>query len=285
MTPTKTTFVPRYAVYSPDISNHSAYAVAHPETQEIISQATHPSKHASAPLTWELEDAFAIAQGLQHKFGHSWKLVLAPGPCPQCGRQVLADDDDVWYPINRDRQEWRAGCNEHDFGCGYEAIGASNREVLAHWNGVDAPVYPTEDIAKEEPAELPRSSSYVVPVLLPKPLLYTMAKTSNANHITLRDIVVVHLAAGFDDFDIRSLRESAAKLLGACAESMSKSQGADASYWLFKEQKSWHSANVTNLLVGAEKGLVVRLRLAAKAHGLPVPEFCGLMVANGFAVA
>lgn len=65
--------------------------------------------------------------------GEQWRVEEAPLPCPCCGRELLVDDLDFLYPQNREWTSWRAGCNEHDFGCGYEVFGATADEVFAKW--------------------------------------------------------------------------------------------------------------------------------------------------------
>lgn len=70
--------------------------------------------------------------------GMMWVAVLAPSPCPSCGREMEGDDLDFCYPENRTRQSWRAGCNEHDFGCGFEILAPSRKAALQAWNAASA---------------------------------------------------------------------------------------------------------------------------------------------------
>lgn len=50
--------------------------------------------------------------------------------CPECARDIEDDDLDFCYPLRRERDLWRAGCNTHDGGCGFEVIKPSEHEVL-----------------------------------------------------------------------------------------------------------------------------------------------------------
>ena len=68
--------------------------------------------------------------------GVVWVLHLAPGQCPACRRVIWADDLDFCYPLNRQRTLWRAGCNEHDGGCGFKVEGVSFEDVMRLWNGL-----------------------------------------------------------------------------------------------------------------------------------------------------
>lgn len=124
---------PRYAVRH---CTRSTFIVMDPTTQ-ILEVGVSVSDHL-APMTWTLTEAQAVAElfatrdceGLAPK----WTLVLVPNPCAGCGRVIDVDDGDFCYPENRDRTKWRAGCNEHDFGCGYEVTAATRDEALAKWN-------------------------------------------------------------------------------------------------------------------------------------------------------
>lgn len=70
--------------------------------------------------------------------GMIWVAVLAPGPCPSCGREMEGNDLDFCYPQDRSRASYRAGCNLHDFGCGFELTAPSRKAALQAWNAASA---------------------------------------------------------------------------------------------------------------------------------------------------
>jgi hypothetical protein len=117
---------------------HSAaiegYAVKHPGSGKVVSNRSFENGYCERPLTLPLSEAQALAGMLNHKTGKPWVLRLAPHPCPRCQRDIWADDRDFCHPNNRERTEWRAGCNEHDFGCGHEVLGTSFEDVMTKWN-------------------------------------------------------------------------------------------------------------------------------------------------------
>lgn len=98
------------------------------------------------------EQALALADKLSTETdGPGWTVGLAPRACPSCGRQVTPDDLDFCYPTHR-RTQWRAGCNQHDFGCGFEveAPVASADAIIGLWNSAQLFEYPAGDYARVE---------------------------------------------------------------------------------------------------------------------------------------
>lgn len=108
------------------------YAVAHPDTRKIVSQEV-VGRHC-APVKVPADDVDEVLRELAAAYPGDWRRELAPGPCPSCGRKIWANDLDFIYPENRERTSWRAGCNEHDFGCGFEVTAPSRLEVVQAWN-------------------------------------------------------------------------------------------------------------------------------------------------------
>ena len=72
------------------------------------------------PLTLPRDQAEALASFLSETQSQTWEARATHRPCPACGRDIWADDLDFLYPLKRDYSEWQAGCNLHDFGCGFE---------------------------------------------------------------------------------------------------------------------------------------------------------------------
>jgi len=125
----------RYALREVVQDRLHGYAVKHPESGEIVSNRSFKNGYCEQPLTFLQADAQALAEALRAQTQVTWVVELAPGPCPQCGRVIWADDLDFCYPANRERTRWRAGCNEHDFGCGYNIEGDTFESVIRRWNG------------------------------------------------------------------------------------------------------------------------------------------------------
>ncbi|KVP96875.1 hypothetical protein WJ96_06795 [Burkholderia ubonensis] len=111
------------------------YAVRHPESGALVSNRSFDNGYCVQPLTFDKAEAETHAAALHAATGTVWVLELAPGPCPACRRVIWADDLDFCYPLNRERTRWRAGCNEHDFGCGFEVEGNSFVDVMRLWAG------------------------------------------------------------------------------------------------------------------------------------------------------
>lgn len=142
------------------------YLFAAPESEEPIPGALlddNPYNHP--PLTFTRERAEQLAAAQNRKEGRtSWRVELAPAPCPSCGRIMWANDHDFCYPSTRERTHWRAGCNEHDFGCGFEVRVAVPLETedcgkyqtrgyltaLEAWNTVQVYEYPSARYARVE---------------------------------------------------------------------------------------------------------------------------------------
>lgn len=124
----------RYALREQVSDRHPGFAVRHPETGVLVSNRSLHNGYCIQPLTFPKEEAEAHASALRASTAVTWVLELAPGPCPSCKRVIWADDLDFCYPLNRERTLWRAGCNKHDFGCGFELRGDSLGDVLRRWN-------------------------------------------------------------------------------------------------------------------------------------------------------
>lgn len=123
-----------YAVREVGGESIPGYAIYRPGSMELISNRSIPNGYCEQPLTFPLALAQAHAQALSAHHGKPWIVELAPNPCPSCGRVIWADDRDFCYPTSRERTRWRAGCNEHDFGCGFELEASSWDEAMRRWN-------------------------------------------------------------------------------------------------------------------------------------------------------
>ena len=126
-----------HALYIKREEARDEFIVKHPETGELVSRETLPDTYCNKPAIFKHEEALELAVKLKLETDRDWQLVWAPKPCPSCGREIWADDLDFCYPQNRERTKWRAGCNEHDFGCGFEVTGSSEREVMLKWESYD----------------------------------------------------------------------------------------------------------------------------------------------------
>lgn len=113
--------------------NVPSYAVLDPLSSRILPSREHEHLYASRPLTISKKEAEALAAALTRETGREWFAEEAPTPCANCGRDIWADDLDFCYPGNREMTSWRAGCNEHDFGCGHEVEADSYEAVMAAW--------------------------------------------------------------------------------------------------------------------------------------------------------
>lgn len=125
-----------YAIREVTEHHIPSFAVVHPETGQLVSNRSIPNGYCHRPVTYGLVAAQAEANELTQRTGFLWEVTLAPNPCPSCGRSLWADDLDFLHPSNRERSAWRAGCNTHDGGCGFELEGPSALEVLRAWNAV-----------------------------------------------------------------------------------------------------------------------------------------------------
>jgi hypothetical protein len=113
----------------------AGYAVRHPQTGELVSNRSFENGYCVQPLTFPRDEADAHVAALVAATGLTWVVELAPGPCPACQRVIRADDLDFCYPLNRERTHYRAGCNKHDFGCGFEIRSDSFEGAIRRWNG------------------------------------------------------------------------------------------------------------------------------------------------------
>lgn len=124
-----------YAVYCRDENGRrDDYAAEHPATGALVARKPLAGDSRIAPATLARPRALELARQLQEQTGRAWLIEPAPNPCPACSRVIRADDLDFCYPQTRERKTWRAGCNEHDGGCGYEVIAASFEAVMQAWN-------------------------------------------------------------------------------------------------------------------------------------------------------
>jgi hypothetical protein len=124
-----------YALREQVADGHAGYAVRHPQTSTLVSNRSFENGYCVQPLTFPRDEAVAHAAALQAATGVTWVVELAPGPCPACKRVIWADDLDFCYPTNRERTLYRAGCNKHDFGCGFEIRSDSFEGAIRRWNG------------------------------------------------------------------------------------------------------------------------------------------------------
>lgn len=116
------------------------YLVEHPETGELITYESLASPWRRSPALRLQEEAQAKASELQQRTGEPWHIELAPNACPSCAREIDVDQLDFCYPRGPKSGLWRAGCNEHDGGCGFEIEGDSYEDVVTKWNQVDTKV-------------------------------------------------------------------------------------------------------------------------------------------------
>lgn len=115
------------------VKQSNAFAVLDPVSKLPVSNQM-PNGYCLKPLTLALAQAQALAAALTTQTGQSWTIEIAPHPCPLCERKIWAGDLDFCHPTSRERTAWRAGCNVHDFGCGYEVTANSKEAVMAAWN-------------------------------------------------------------------------------------------------------------------------------------------------------
>jgi hypothetical protein len=127
-----------YAIRCVQPDRH-AFVVRNPLTGELANYRDLDDGYCIRPLTVALEEAQALLDEFRKLVPHGddWALQLAPRPCPACGRDIWANDGDFLYPKTRELKAWRAGCNEHDGGCGFELTASGTRQdMLASWNAV-----------------------------------------------------------------------------------------------------------------------------------------------------
>lgn len=132
----KNNYSPRYAIRTVNASAFSGrrFVVVHPKTKAIVSSETVAAGSWGPPPTYPLAEAQAIANRFTAETGEEWAPLLAPERCHSCGRDIAADDYDFCHPTDRTYTRWRAGCNKHDFGCGFEVLGGSRDTAVQAWN-------------------------------------------------------------------------------------------------------------------------------------------------------
>jgi hypothetical protein len=133
----------RYAVYCRDEDGRRGdYAAKDPATGAFVERKSFGEGWRTAPAKLEKLQAVELARQLLEETGRPWYIELAPEPCPSCSRDIWADDRDFCYPLTRDLKRYRAGCNEHDGGCGHEVEGTSFEDVMQAWNRRPAGPFP-----------------------------------------------------------------------------------------------------------------------------------------------
>lgn len=56
-------------------------------------------------------------------------------PCPFCGHILnIDDDDDILYPINRERDIWNIVCSVVSGGCDASILADSPADAIRKWN-------------------------------------------------------------------------------------------------------------------------------------------------------
>lgn len=126
----------RYAIREMVADRNPGFAVRQPVTGALVSNLSFEEGFRIQPPAFPKAEAEAHAEALFVATGIVWVLHLAPGACPACRRVIWADDLDFCYPQNRQRTRWRAGCNEHDGGCGFEVEADTFDDVMRLWNGL-----------------------------------------------------------------------------------------------------------------------------------------------------
>ncbi len=141
------------------------YLFKDPESGMLVPGDELDNAFCHQPEPFEEDQALALAEALNLAGAYPrWEVCVAPSPCPGCGRQMWANDFDFCYPRNRERTQWRAGCNVHDFGCGFEVEtefpapedysprveSANYLATIAQWNAAKVFEYPNESYARVE---------------------------------------------------------------------------------------------------------------------------------------
>lgn len=140
-------YVPEFVVFRDfDEESDSDFLYAHPSTGEVMpgrQLGTNPNNYPPEHFSREAAQAHVLRLNASAP-DTPWVLRLAPRPCPSCGRVMWANDLDFLHPRNRLRDGWRAGCNVHDFGCGFEieALGVTRDQLLDQWNRAQIFSYP-----------------------------------------------------------------------------------------------------------------------------------------------
>jgi hypothetical protein len=112
------------------------YLTKHPSTGELVSRVAVASPWRLAPVLLSKAQAQAALEAVRSPIGVPWQIEAAPNSCPSCERKIGADSVDFCYQQGNASGRWRAGCNEHDGGCGFEVEGKSFDDVMRQWNRV-----------------------------------------------------------------------------------------------------------------------------------------------------
>ena len=126
-----------YAIRQVRPDDHG-FLVRHPESGELASTRSFPNGYCERPLTVPWDAAMALLEQFRKLVpgNEVWELAEAPHACPNCRREIWANDLDFLYS-HKEGTLWRAGCNEHDFGCGFELVQEGTREeALRAWNTI-----------------------------------------------------------------------------------------------------------------------------------------------------
>lgn len=150
MTPTPAYVVQRSLEDRP----YRDFLFSHPQHGAIVAGAdlgTNPYLLPPEHFTHEAAQAHANALN-DAGASPAWEVHIAANPCPSCGRRMWANDHDFCHPENRERTKWRAGCNVHDFGCGFEvkAQVSTESEMLKAWNAATVFTYPNQSYTRVE---------------------------------------------------------------------------------------------------------------------------------------
>lgn len=149
-TPLPTYVVQRTLADSP----YRDFLYAHPQHGATMpGQDLGSNPNLIPPEHFSVEAATAHAKALNDAGASpAWEVHIAANPCPSCGRRMWANDHDFCHPENRERTKWRAGCNVHDFGCGFEVTAQvlTEAEMLKAWNAAKVFTYPNQSYARVE---------------------------------------------------------------------------------------------------------------------------------------
>jgi hypothetical protein len=114
------------------------FLIEHPRTGDLVSRDALASPWRHKPALLPEAEAQAKADELRQLTGNAWRIELAPNECPECAREIDANRPDFAHTLGARRDRWRAGCNEHDGGCGFEVEGESYEDALTRWNRASA---------------------------------------------------------------------------------------------------------------------------------------------------
>jgi len=110
------------------------FLVEQPGTGKLVSFISLASPWRHSPALRPQAEAQAQADELRRRTGDPWQIELAPNACPNCAREIGVDRPGFCYPRGPKNGPWRAGCDEHDGGCGFELEGSSYEDVVTKWN-------------------------------------------------------------------------------------------------------------------------------------------------------